>query len=924
MDTVRAIGRGEAIRDTSYPLSTSQSHFHPEHHLSPRKPMWDISEEASLWTLLDNPDPKVEMVHRVLWALVLFYLVPVTGGGGCDLISASKLEGMSQPGDIMLGALIPLHLDRIYQKVSFDKRPSKTMCTMFHLESYQQIQALLFAVEEINNNPSILPNITLGYHVYDSCNVLQYDLEGALQVLTGSGRVTPNYRCLLDVPLGGVIGAAVSSNSLLLAHILGLFRYPQVSHFSTSRLLSDRNKFPSFFRTVPSDAFQSQGLANLVLHFGWTWVGLVAVDNDYGHQGIQLVIQDIVKAGACVAFTAYILGSKPDRNAPHIVKVMKESTVRVVIVFSTELDFIPVADEILRQNLRGKIFVASEGWSTSFLYSMEKFAPFFSGTIGLALYSGIIPGYEHFLHKVQPFDDSQTWKKIFWEVVFNCTFLDIGNRTKTVRQCTGTESLTSFQNSYIDVSNLRTTYNVYTAVYTFANALMDLQTCNKGNGPFINKSCADILDFKPWQLLYYMKKARVTLSNGKEFYFDENGDAPAIYDIVNWQLRPEGTIQPAKIGSYDSTTSNGIFTIKTGAILWDNGETQVPQSVCSKACPLGYWKATNSREPVCCFQCVPCPLGEVSNQTDALGCFKCPWDKWPDLQKTKCVQKTEDYLSYEEPLGTTLAVINILSSLGPYLILRILTLNRSSALVKASNYSVSCLLLGSLSLCFLCSLFFIGYPKPEKCLLRQAAFGMAFVLCVSCILAKTIIVLFAFMAIKPRSNMKKWTNTRVSYVIISTCFLFQFLLCISWLSLRPPFMENNIHTNPSLIIVECNEGSPIAFWSMLGYLFILASISFLVAFLVRRLPNSFNEAQYITFSMLAFLCVWVSFIPATLSAQGKYTVAMEIFAIMASSWAILICMFLPKCFIIVFRPDRNSKDYVMQGHRYPAVKAWRM
>ncbi|XP_075131815.1 extracellular calcium-sensing receptor-like [Leptodactylus fuscus] len=824
----------------------------------------------------------------------------------------------------------------------------------FHLESYQQIQALSFAIEEINNNPSLLPNVTLGYQVYDSCNALHYDLEGTLLALTGSRTIIPNYRCLLEIPLSGVIGAAVSSNSLLLAHILGLFRYPQVSHFSTSRLLSDRTKFPSFFRTVPSDTFQSQGLAKLVLYFGWTWVGLVAVDNDYGQQGIQLVNQEIIKAGACVAFTEYILISQADRNAQHIVKVIKESSVKVIIVFSTELDFTPVAKEMLTQDLRGKLFVASEGWSTSFLYSTEKFAPVFVGTIGLALYSGVIPGFEQFLNGIQPSDDlRQTWVKMFWEEVFNCTFWDIGTKTQAVRQCTGTESLASVHNSYSDVSTLRTTYNVYTAVHIFANALMDLQTCSDGGGPVSNKNCPDVRNFKPWQLLYYMKKVRVALSNGKEFYFDENGDPPAIYDIVNWQMNPEGTIQQVKVGSYDTTTSpSGIFTIKTGAIVWDNGERQVPQSVCSKSCPLGFYKAAKIREPVCCFQCVPCPLGEVSNKTglsgdsrrmtsprrpeeralvtggssedkreDADECFKCPWNLWPDLQKAQCVPKTEDYLSYGEPLGTTLAITSILSSLVPSIVLRILIVNKSSALVKASNYSVSCLLLGSLSLCFLSSLLFIGYPTVEKCLLRQTTFGMAFVLCVSSILAKTIKVLFAFMAIKPGSNMKKWTNTRVSYYIISTCVIFQLLLCISWLSLRPPFMEHNIHTNPGLITVECNEGSPIAFWTMMGYLFLLATISFVVAFLVRRLPDSFNEAQFITFSMLAFLCVWVSFIPASLSARGKYTVAMEIFAIMASSWAIIICMFLPKCIIILFRPERNSKDYVMQRHKCHVVKA---
>ncbi|CAJ0947711.1 unnamed protein product [Ranitomeya imitator] len=527
----------------------------------------------------------METTWKVFWALLLFSRIPVaystSDGSECKLMSTSELDWISQPGDIVIGVIIPLHLDRIYQKVSFEKGPSRTMCTMFHLESYQQIQALKFAIQEINNNTSILPNLTLGYQVYDSCNVLHYDLEGTLQVLTGFRTVIPNYRCLLDIPLGGVIGAAVSSNSLLLAHVLGLFRYPQISHFSTSRLLSDRTKFPSFFRTVPSDAFQSQGLAKLVLYFGWTWVGLVAVENDYGHQGIQLVKQEIVKAGACVAFTEYILVSRADRNAQQIVKIIKKSSAKVIIVFSTELDFIPIAEEMLRQNMREKIFVASEGWSTSSLFSAERFAPVFSGTIGLALYSGSIPGFKHFLQEIHSFSDlRQPWVKLFWEEVFNCTFLDMENGTKS-RRCLGTESLTNVQSSYNDVSNLRATYNVYTAGHVFGKALNDLQTCKNGEGPFHNKTCADIWTFKPWQLLYYMKKVEVMLSNGKVFYFDENGDPPAVYDIVNWKQGPEGTIQLVKVGSYDTTTPrNGIFSIKTDVLLWDNGDRQVGLVIC--------------------------------------------------------------------------------------------------------------------------------------------------------------------------------------------------------------------------------------------------------------------------------------------------------------------------------------------------------
>ncbi|XP_018416481.1 PREDICTED: extracellular calcium-sensing receptor-like [Nanorana parkeri] len=852
-------------------------------------------------------------LHLCLWALFLSHFINVlySKDPQCYL-GMAELEGIIQPGDVMIGIVLPLHVDNLYQRNNFTKRPTRTTCSKFSFENFQQLQAMVFAINEITKSAAILPNITLGFQAYDTCMVIQQSLEGILHTVTGNGMAVPNYRCLLNVPLSAIIGHSASTHSILLAHILGLLRYPQISHFSTSPLLSDRRKFPSFFRNVPSDAFQSRGIARLLLHFGWTWVGLLGNDNDYGQQGIQLVKQEIAKAGACVAFIENLLSSQPDRNAPHIVNVIKESTAMVVVVFCKDIDFAMIVLELIRQNVTQRIFVASEAWSTSTLFSVGTFAQFVSGTIGLALNSGVIMGFKEFLNKVHPSSHGGgKWVKILWEKTFNCALNDQSNVTSipstSIKLCTGDESLERVHNSFNDVSNLRVTYNAYMTVQIIAKALEDLRSCS-------NKyKCASVSNFYPWQLLSYVKKIRVKLSSGRELFFDENGDPPAVYDIVNWQMNPEGTIHHVKVGSYDTAAAPGqVFSVNTSIIQWPTGDQKVPQSVCSRSCPPGFRKAPRRGQPACCYQCVPCPQGEISNQSDSVDCLKCPWDHWPNPQKSTCLPKIIEYLSYEDPLGATLAVTTILSSLVPNVILRLFVLQRNSPIVKASNYSLSCLLLLSLSLCFFCSLAFIGSPQRGTCLLRQSAFGMVFTLCVSCILAKTIMVVFAFMATKPGSKLRIWTSPWVSILIIFICSLIQLTLFISWLSLAPPFPELSTRSQLTLIIFECNEGSATAFWAMLGYLSLLAFTSFIVAFLARRLPDSFNEAQYITFSMVAFLSVWISFIPAYLSAQGKYTVAMEIFAILSSSWALLICMFFPKCFIILFRPDMNSRAYLMR------------
>uniref|UniRef100_A0A8C5PDJ4 G-protein coupled receptors family 3 profile domain-containing protein n=1 Tax=Leptobrachium leishanense TaxID=445787 RepID=A0A8C5PDJ4_9ANUR len=762
-----------------------------------------------------------------------------------------------------------------------------------------------FAVDEINRSPALLPNLTLGFQVYDSCTGLQQELDGTLKLITGQEEGIPNYNCKNYPPISVVIGHSISTFTILNAHILGLYRHPQISHLSSSSLLSDKTQFPSFFRTIPSDTFQSKSLAQLVLHFGWTWVGLVAVDDEYGYQGIQVIKQELLRGGACIAFTEYVM-INTFSQASRLTNIMKQSTANVIIFFVKELDVVPFFNEMLRGSLTGKTFVACDGWSLSNFLSAAKYSPLLSGSIGLTFHSATIKGFGTFLNGIRPFDSYESpWTKIFWETAFGCKFLNNLTLTETWETsswCTGNESLKTILDSKYDESIFTSSYNLYNAIHVIAKSLHNMQSCQKNKGPFRNGSCTDVQHFKPWQLSHYIQKVKLKLSDERELFFDKNGDSPAVYDILNWQTNPDGTIRQVKVGIYDNTRSSSTMAQQ----YFFKFDLQIPASVCTPSCLVGFRKMPRVHMPVCCFECVHCPLGEISYRTGECFC---------GASKDRCHPKNREFLSFEEPLGAALSATSIFSSLLPAFIIGLFMCYKNTPIVKANNFSLSCLLLISMSLCFLSSLAFIGYPQPEKCLFRQVTFGTVFTLCVSCILAKTFMVVFAFMASKPGSGLKRWASPRVSYMIVALFSFLQLVLCISWISLSPPFPEDNIQAQPEIIIVECNEGSPTAFWCMLGYLGLLATISFIVAFLARRLPDSFNEAKFITFSMLAFLSVWVSYIPASLRSTGKYTVAMEVFAILSSSWALVICMFVPKCYIILFRPDVNSKEHLMGKHK---------
>ncbi|MBN3297097.1 CASR protein, partial [Amia calva] len=774
--------------------------------------------------------------------------------------------------------------------------------------SFRWAQGMIFAIEEINQDSSLLPDVRLGYKIHDSCGKYPMALRGAISLVSRQRNTYPSSICTGSGGVSVIIGDTASTQCIILSQTLGPFEVPLVSYSASCACLSNKRAFPNFFRTIPSDFYQAQTMAYLAKHFGWTWVGAIANDNDYGILGIQTFVEEVKNAGICIAFYETLSQVYTQRDAVRIAGVIKRSTAKVIVIFAWYLDVEFVLHELVKQNITDRQFLASEAWSTSPLIFNTDLSSVTMGVLGVAVRRVDIPGMQNFLVNLHPskFPNNVFFREL-WETSFNCKLEQENNSTLNNQPlCSGSENLQTVKNTFTDVSQLRITYNVYKAVYAVAHALHNLQACKNGSGPFMNGSCGDIYNLKPGQLMHYLNQVRFTNKLGEVVYFDK-GDSRVVYDIVNWQRSHTGSMEYVTVGRVDGPE----WRINETAIVWTTGVKKVPVSICSENCPPGTRKAARKGEPICCFDCIFCADGEISNTTDSLQCDKCPLEFWSNVYRNECIARAIEFLSFEDTMGITLTTVALFGTSVTVAVGIVFLYYKNTPIVRANNSELSFLLLFSLTLCFLCSLFFIGKPSIWSCKVQHMVFGVSFVLCISCILIKTIVVLMAFKATLPGKDVMKWfgpTQQRGSVVVFT---LIQVVICAIWLSLSPPQPNKNTSYQSSKIILECAVGSFVAFGCVLGYIGLLAGICFVLAFLARNLPDNFNEGKFITFSMLIFCAVWIAFIPPYISSPGKYMVAVEIFAILSSSFGLLGCIFAPKCYIILLKPENNTKKFLM-------------
>ncbi|MEQ2221737.1 hypothetical protein ILYODFUR_018708, partial [Ilyodon furcidens] len=659
----------------------------------------------------------------------------------CTLQGSPLVPAFSKNGDFVIGGVFSIHFKLYTVIYNYTTKPEPSRCTgSVNPRVLRFLHTMIFAIEEINKSTELLPGINLGYQIYDSCVAVPVSVHVAFQLLNGQDPVFSKGDNCSQSGVIAVVGDSGSTPSISISRIFRSFNIPLVSPFATCACLSDKQQHPTFFRTIPSDQYQADGLAKLVKHFGWTWIGAVRSDSDYGNYGMASFLDAALREGICVEYSEAFYRTDPPYKIKRVADVIRRSTAVVVVAFASSGDMKFLLEELAQDPPPPRQWIGSEGWvGDPYLLSFS----FCEGTIGVAIQQSVTPGLKEFLLDLSHSEVvASSVLTEFWEDAFNCSLTK--NADLTEKFCDGTEDIKKLRSPYTETSQLRINNMVYKSVYAIAHAIHNA-VCEEKNG---STHCDKQNILRPKEVLAELKKVNFS-KNAYPVSFDVNGDPIAFYELVNWQKSKSGVIELVTVGYYDASMSVGQQFRINGNLTWVEGDTQVPISACSESCPAGTRKVLQKGKPICCYDCIQCPEGEISNITDSPDCFSCPEEFWPNSQRNACFPKPVEFLSINEVLGIILVVCSVGGACLALTSAAVFFHHRTTPIVRANNSELSFLLLFSLTLCFLCSLTFIGAPSEWSCMLRHTAFGITFVLCISCVLGKTIVVLMAFKATIP-------------------------------------------------------------------------------------------------------------------------------------------------------------------------------
>uniref|UniRef100_A0A8C7TV51 Metabotropic glutamate receptor 5 n=1 Tax=Oncorhynchus mykiss TaxID=8022 RepID=A0A8C7TV51_ONCMY len=806
------------------------------------------------------------------------------------------------PGDIIIGALFSVH-----HQPTADKVHERKCGSVREQYGIQRVEAMLHTLDRINADPRILPNISLGCEIRDSCWHSAVALEQSIEFIRDSlvssdeAEVGGGPRCADPAatpmrgkkPIVGLIGPGSSSVAIQVQNLLQLFNIPQIAYSATSMDLSDKSLYKYFMRVVPSDAQQARAMVDIVKRYNWSYVSAIHTEGNYGESGMEAFKDMAAKEGICIAHSGKIWSNAGEKSFDRLLERLRAHLpkARVVACFCEGMTVRNILMAMRRQGLVGEfLLVGSDGWADRYDVT-DGYVREAAGGITIKLQSADVKWFDEYYLKLRPDNNLRNpWFPEFWQHRFHCRLKGHPQESlKFNRTCNKRESL---RQQYAQDTKMGFVIN---AIYSMAYGLHNMQ---RSLCPGYQGLCDAMRPIDGATLLDFLMKTNFTGVSGEGILFDENGDSPGRYEIMNFKKMGKDYYDYINVGSWD----NSGLKIDDDEI-WASKDTII-KSVCSEPCDKGQIKVIRKGEVSCCWTCTPCKENEFV--FDEYTCRACDLGSWPTFHLTGCDPIPVEYLRWGDPEPIAAVVFACLGLCATFFVTSIFIRFRDTPVVKSSSRELCYIILAGICLGYLCTFSLIAKPHAAHCYLQRLGIGLSPAMSYSALVTKTNRIARILAGSKKKICTKKprFMSACAQLIIASLLILLQLGIIVALFLMEPPQV---IHDYPSirqvnLICYTTNLGVV----APLGYNGLLILSCTFYAFKTRNVPANFNEAKYIAFTMYTTCIIWLAFVPIYFGSN--YKIITMCFSVSLSATVALCCMFAPKVYIILAKPERNVRS----------------
>ncbi|KAM7401510.1 hypothetical protein PAMP_016819 [Pampus punctatissimus] len=690
---------------------------------------------------------------------------------------------------------------------------------------------------------------------------------------------------------------------------------PQISYASTAPELSDDRRYDFFSRVVPPDSFQAQAMVDIVKSMGWNYVSTVASEGSYGEKGVDAFMQLSREAGGiCIAQSLKIPHDHKPSDFDKIIRLLLDTRyARAVILFASDEDIRGILNASKRADQVGHfLWIGSDSWGAknSPIHQLEDAA---IGAVTILPKRATISGFDaYFTSRTLENNRRNVWFAEYWEENFNCKLMSSSKKDESSRKCTGQERI-GIDSKYEQEGKVQF---VIDAVYSMAHALHNMQRdlCPENSG-----ICPEMDLAGGKKLLKYIRSVSFNGSAGTSVTFNRNGDAPGRYDLFQYQLNNITGAGYRVIGQWTETLQLNIEDMQ-----WPRGEQDIPSSVCSLPCKTGERKKVVKGMP-CCWHCEPCDGYQY--QHNEFTCKLCSYNMRPNANRTSCQPIPIIKLEWHSPWAVIPVFLAMLGIIATIFVMATFIRYNDTPIVRASGRELSYVLLTGIFLCYIITFLMIAKPDVGVCSFRRIFLGLGMCISYAALLTKTNRIYRIFEQGKKSVTAPRLISPTSQLAITSSLISVQLLGVLIWFGVDPPNTiidyDEQKTINPDLArgVLKCDI-TDLQIICSLGYSILLMVTCTVYAIKTRGVPENFNEAKPIGFTMYTTCIVWLAFIPiffgtaqsaekrisksVFLQQQELYiqTTTLTISMNLSASVA-LGMLYMPKVYVIIFHPELN-------------------